>query len=416
MAERIASGVGGPPLARPQPLGAFPLPAGFLLVPGGEETEEARRELVAGRLPSRWPEALRAHELALAGDVAGALARLTGDDPVTRYNRFVMDPETEDPARLRADLGEPYGVLADVVAFTVGRAAEPPEPGTAGGEVAALVLAARASHALDRGDAARAARLLEDAVAEVPEEAAPLAGVLLAAAAGIRKDAEGPAPEVIGMLERALRLLDGTDLRVGQAEAHLTLALALHESAGDHPESLGRAVPHYQAALRLVTSDEAPEVWAAAHVNLATAYLTMPMRQASDRLRVAIAVRSLRSALKVYTRETHPVEWAGAQLNLANALVYAPSGHQADNLVEAVELYEAVLEARDRDRDPLGRARVLANQGNALAHLGMFDHARAKLAEARFLFEEGGDVDAVRTVRDVLDEIARQTALIKAKG
>ncbi|MEV5410739.1 hypothetical protein AB0K60_18075 [Thermopolyspora sp. NPDC052614] len=419
MAERTTpatNGSGSPPPARPQPLGAFPLPAGYLLVPGGEDTEEARRDLVAGRLPGRWPEALRAHELALAGDVAGALAHLTGDDPVTRYNRFVMDPEAEDPALLRRDLGEPYGVLADVVAFTVGRAAEPPEPGAADGEIAALALAARAGHAMDQGDPARAVRLLEEAVGKAPEEAAPLAGVLLAAAAGIRKDAEGPGPEVIAMLERALRLLDGTDLRVGRAEAHLTLALTLHESAGDRPDLLSRAVPHYQAALRLVTSDEAPEVWAAAHVNLATAYLTMPMREASDRLRVAIAVRSLRSALKIYTRETHPVEWAGAQLNLANALVYAPSGHQADNLVEAVELYEAVLEARPREQDPLGRARVLANQGNALAHLGMFDHARAKLAEARYLFEEGGDVDAVRTVRDVLDGIARQTALIKARG
>ncbi len=96
------------------------------------------------------------------------------------------------------------------------------------------------------------------------------------------------------------------------------------------------------------------------------------------------------------------------QLNLANSLVYTPSKHQADNLVEAVELYEAVLEARDRDTDPLGRARVLANQGNVLAHLGVFDQAKAKLYEARFLFEELGDDDSVRTVRGVLDEIARQ--------
>jgi len=240
--------------------------------------------------------------------------------------------------------------------------------------------------------------------------------VLLGAAAGIRKDAEGPTDEVIGALERAVELLDGTDLRVGRAETHLTLALARHEAAAGRPELLGRAVPHYQAALRLVTSGEAPLVWAAAHVNLAAAYLAMPMRQASDRLRVAIAMRSLRAALRVYTPEDHPAEWASTTLNLANALVYAPSAHQADNLVEAVELYEEVLRVRDRDTDPLGRARVLANQGNALAHLGVFDHATAKLAEARFLFEEFGEVDAVRAVRDVLDGIARRTALAKADG
>lgn len=420
MAEQMISErttrTGAVPLARPQPLGAFPLPAGFLLVPAGPDTEQARRDLVAGRLPERWPEALRAHELALAGDVAGALAHLTGDAPVTRYNRYVMDPDGENPAHLREELGEPYGVLVDVVAFTVGRAPEPPPMGAADGEVAALLLSAQASHAVDQGDTARAVALLEEAARRVPDEARPLAGVLLGAAAGIRKDAEGSGPEVIGTLERALGLLEGTDLRVGRAELHLTLALALHESAADRPDLLGRAVPHYQAALRLVTSDEAPQVWAAAHVNLAAAYLTMPMRQASDKLRMAIAMRSLRSALKVYTREDYPAEWASTQLNLANALVYAPSAHQADNLVEAVELYEEVLQARDRDTDPLGRARVLANQGNALAHLGMFDHATAKLTEARSLFEEFGEFDAVRTVRDVLDGIARQTTLTKADG
>jgi hypothetical protein len=150
---------------------------------------------------------------------------------------------------------------------------------------------------------------------------------------------------------------------------------------------------------------------AAAHADLATAYLTMPMTEASSQLRLGVAAQSLRSALKVYTPQEYPEQWASVQLNLANSLVYTPSSHQGDNLVEAVELYEAVLAARDRDTDPLGRARVLSNQGNVLAHLGAFDHAKAKLYDARYLFEELGDHDSVRTVRGVLDEISRQQAL-----
>ena len=67
-------------------------------------------------------------------------------------------------------------------------------------------------------------------------------------------------------------------------------------------------------------------------------------------------------------------------------------------------------EARDRDVDPHGRARVLANQGNVLAHLGLFDQAKARLYEARFLFEEHGDTESVRAVRGVLDEISREGA------
>ena len=39
------------------------------------------------------------------------------------------------------------------------------------------------------------------------------------------------------------------------------------------------------------------------------------------------------------------------------------------------------------------------------------DDAKAKLYEARFLFEELGDDDSVRTVRGILDEIARQGVL-----
>ena len=45
---------------RPQPLGAFPLPVGYLLVPASPDTEEARLALLAGQIP-QWPAALLAH-------------------------------------------------------------------------------------------------------------------------------------------------------------------------------------------------------------------------------------------------------------------------------------------------------------------------------------------------------------------
>jgi len=409
-AERVQADLDLP--VRPQPLGVFSLPAGLLLIPAGPDTEDVRAGLVEGRLPAEWPASLRAHELAHAGDFDGARDALIGDDPVTRYNRFVIDPDTEDVDRLRADLGE-YAVLVDIVAFTLGRTDTPPELTGATGELEALALAAQATHVLGEGDTDQALDLLTKA-ADLPI-ARPLSGILLGSAAGVRKDALGPGPEVTATLQRALKLLDGTDVRIGQSELHLTLALTLHELAGERGDLLTQAIKHYHSALQLVTSTEAPEMWAGAHANLATAYLTMPMTEASDQLRLGVAVQSLRKALTIYTAETHPERWASCQLNLANALVYAPSTHQGDNLVEAVELYEAVLEVRDRASDPGGRARVLANQGNVLAHLGMFDHAKAKLYEARFIFEELLDGESVRAVRGVLDEIARQTALTRTQ-
>jgi tetratricopeptide (TPR) repeat protein len=259
--------------------------------------------------------------------------------------------------------------------------------------------------------------LLERAIAAAGPGCAALAGVLQGAMAMLLKQQDGVPPQqraqqVIGALQAGIGLLAGTDLRVGLAEQHLELGATFHELAGDdRPDLLGAAVQQYHDALQAVAKDEAPELFAATHANLAAAYLTMPMQQASDQLRLGVALASLREALTVYTPQTHPQRWASVQLNLANALVYAPSTHQGDNLVEAVELYEAVLATRDRDSDPIGYARVLANQGNALAHLGMFDHARGKLVEARFLFEEFKQYDAVTSVRGVLDEIARRTTM-----
>ena len=400
---------------RPQPLGAFGLPLGYLLIPAGEDTEPARRALLSGCLPEHWPARLSAHRHALAGDRAAALAALDGTDPVTRYNRFVLDADdVTDLDGLRADLGE-FGVLVDVVSFAVGRTDAVPQHTDLDGELAAVVLAAQASATL-ADDPAAAITALDAAVERARDVSRPLAGVLLGATASvcIQTDEPGEAHERI---ERALRLLDGADgLPVERAELHLTAAGLLHEQAQENPGLMARAIPHYHAALQLVRREDAPLLWASAHANLATAYLTMPMVEASGQLRLGVAAQSLRSALTVYTREDHPEQWASVQLNLANSLVYTPSKHQADNLVEAVELYEAVLEARDRNTDPLGRARVLANQGNVLAHLGAFDEAKAKLYEARSLFEELGDGESVRAVRGVLDEIARQVTLNRTES
>src|SRR5262249_48719304 len=143
-------------------------------------------------------------------------------------------------------------------------------------------------------------------------------------------------------LVRAVNALDDADgLRISRAEIHLCLAEILHEPAQQRPELLSRAIPHYHSALQLVLRDDAPQVWAAAHAGLGAAYLTAPMVEASDQLRLGVAAQSLRSALTVYTEDEYPQQWARVQLNLANSLVYTPSRHQAENLLEAIELYEA---------------------------------------------------------------------------
>lgn len=395
-------------VTRPQPLGVFGLPLGYLLIPAGQDTDAARAALLAGCLPEVWPERMTAHRHACAGDRDAALAALTGDDPVSRYNRFVLDPDSVSSDVVRAGLGE-LGVLVDVVQFVLGRSDAVPDADGLDGELAATVLAVAASAAVDAHAPTKAVVILDAAAQAATPVSRALAGVLAGAAAGLCRDAGDPS--AVGRFERALTLLGGADgLKVARAELHLAAAGVLHEQAAQRPELMPSAIPHYHSALQLIRREDAPLLWASGHADLATAYLTMPMVEASSQLRLGIAAQSLRQALTVFTRDEHPQRWASVQLNLANSLVYTPSRHREENLVEAVEIYEAVLEARDRETDPGGRARVLANQGNVLAHLGAFDQAKAKLYEARFLFEELGDTDAVRSVRGVLDEISREGA------
>lgn len=396
---------------RPQPLGVLPLPAGYLLIDddgSDPAVTHVRETLVAGRTVSDWPDRLRGVELAHAGRAGDAFAAFDTESAVGRYNRFVLRPDGVDLGALRRDLPAGLAPMVDLVAYAVGLLDSPPEVGSATREVAALIMSAQASHAMESGRPDLALVLLDRAVDEAG--CAPLTAVLLGSAGAIAADADHDPDAAVARLSEALRLLGDTDLVLARAELHYQLGQVLHGLAAAGRRPLTEAVGHYYDVVQLVDREDAPELWAAAQLSLGTAYLTMPMIEASDQLRSGIAMQSLRAAMEVFTQEQHPHEWASAQINLANALVYAPSTRQGDNLVEAVERYEQVLRVRDPDTDPLGYARLLANQGNALAHLGIFDHAKAKLYEARALFEQHGQVDAVMAVRQVLDAIAHEAA------
>ena len=415
-------------LARPQPLGVFGLPSGYLLIPADPAFDEVRLALVAGRRPDAFPDGLTWYERALDGDLDGALAGLpssagTADDPLVTANRLVLDPSPEAFVRLRAEaaaVGDPsFAAHVDTLGFILGLLPEPPAaPGEGGadgvdgqidGEVAAMVLAARAVLALEQRDRAAAVDLLEAAAQAAHPVSPALAGQLMGQLANAQLD-DGGADRAAVTFEAALDLLAGTDLNVSRAELHVAAGALFQERSEAAPRLMAQAINHYHQAMALVDAATAPETFAVANANLGLAYLMMPMNEASDQLRMGVAVQSMREALKYFTAETHPERWSSTQLNLANALVYLPSKHQADNIAEAVGLYQEVLERRDAERDPLGRARVLANQGNALAHLGHLDDAASRLQEARSLFVAYDEHDAAHTVASLLDDLARHRA------
>jgi hypothetical protein len=396
---------------RPRAVAAFPGAVGYLLVDAAPESEELRTlELLhAGRLPEQWPDSLTGIRLALDGEFAAAAATYGGPGIVNRVNRFILAPDAAELPALRADVDPRLLGLVDALAFELGLLDDPPALEGSTAEIAALVLAARASHALAEGDPVEAVDLLRLAAAAVTPISPAAGGIMLGTAGAVAAGhpAAGLDPE--NDLRAAVNLLASTELVGPRAELHFQLGSVLHERAAAADLPPQEAIHHYHCTLQLIDEHSAPYLWASAHLNLGTAYLVMPMVQASDQLRVGIATQSLRSALGVFTREAYPQQWASAQINLANALVYMPSTHRAENLVEAVGLYEQVLEHRDGSADPIGRARLLSNVGNALAHLGVFEDAKARLYEARYLFETENDLDGVMTVRSILDEVARET-------
>lgn len=399
-------------LARPQPVGVFPLPAGYLLIDARPEHDDVRTSLVQGRRPAVLPESLRYYELALDGDLDGSLAALAGDDPITLVNRLVLAPDRTLLEQLRAFDDPALRVHIETVAFIVGLSAEPPDPDSADGEFAAMAFAAQATRALEDNDRSRAVEQLEEAAQAAHTVSKPMAGQLLGQLANAQLD-EGGAKRASVTFQAALDAMSGTDLFEARAELHVAAGAMFQEMTEAAPHLMQQAINHYHQAMALVTAQTAPETFAIANANLGLAYLMMPMNEASDQLRMGVAVQSMRVALDHFTPQTHPDRWSSTQLNLANALVYMPSKHQADNLAEAVGLYEGVLQHRDRHSDPLGRARVLTNQGNALAHLGAFDDAKSKLHEARTIFEEFDDEAAVRMVRSILDEIAKHESVLR---
>jgi tetratricopeptide (TPR) repeat protein len=394
------------PGPRPQPIGALPWPAGMLLLPDTGASAEISRGLLVGTVPEIWPDELTFVALALDDNPEGAAASIDGDDPVSRYNRAVLLGGDEAWTRLAAETEGELRALVDTARFSVGLLDEPPAADQLDGEVLAVVGSARASASMERGDFVTAVDELAAAAQAARDAGSPiLAASLDLTRAELTRERIGDPAAASRIADLAVQRLPLTASSELRAELQVTRALARQELAGTDRGALLAVVADLQEATKVFREETYPEMFAIINQHLALAYLVMPMSSEGDRIRVGVAVNSLRAALRVFTPDTHPVAWSSTQLNLANALQYLPSVHQQANLEEAVQLYEEVLMYRDPEKDPLGYARILANQGNALGHLGVFSHARERLTAAREIFVQYDDGDAVAGVDDVLESL-----------
>ncbi|MFN3372745.1 MAG: hypothetical protein ACK44M_04145 [Chloroflexus sp.] len=401
---------------RPQPLGVFPLPAGYLVLPPSDNPAAgpALAALLRGEIPAEWPPEWQFYAHALAGEVSAALAALPPThDLVTRYNRYVLAGAPADDLMFHTLLEGELACLQGVAAFTMGHRREPPPLAGATGEVRALALVAHAAAAIEQGDIPAADRHFAEAIAAAAPVSPVLAGQIALNRAELAIQHGGELTLITRWLQQAIDYIPPESHSEVRARAAAQLGQLLQEHANGQRGPLQAAVRCYQEALRFYQRETHPLEFAFIQNNLALAYLAMPMTEAGDRLRGAIAVQALRAALSVYDPDQHPHEWTSARLNLANALQYVHSARPAEHLLEAVAIYEDLLQRRDPIADPAGYARILANLGNALAHLGIFAEARERLLQAEQLFAQIGDEPAMMTVRELLANIDQHEAVGK---
>jgi tetratricopeptide (TPR) repeat protein len=396
---------------RPQPVGLFPFPTSHLLLPATDSpvAEAARQSLLLGELAAFVPDEWLFFVAAARGQTAESLGRLGGDDAVTRYNRFVLAPTVEGLAAIES-AGDPVlAALSRFAAFAHGLVDDLPEASLLDGELLAVALVTTAAARIEQGRVAEACQVLQAAAAAAAATSPVLAALMEMQTADLLAQSGGGAAAVAGHLKAAVGLAEHARLPLLQAELWSKLGIALQQvgSDGSRPVLL-EAVRCYQRALHAgVTEADQPEWFAQIQNNLGLAYLSMPAREAGDTLRTGIAVQSFRQALKAYDRERDPDMWSSVRMNLASALQYLPSSHREENLMQAVEAYEEVLQVRTEARDPVAHARVLLNQSNALAHLGIFKPAIEKIADAYKLFSWHEHFEEAAAAKELHDQIAR---------
>lgn len=356
-------------LPRPQPLGVLPIPAGLLLIADGEDTNPIRQLLCAGRLPTAWPTELAHVSLALAGDFDGAIASISGDDPISSVNRFVLRPDRRAYEAL--DLPDiSLRRMADAVAYVVGIIDAPPSAVGIDGEFAGFVHLVRASHRFVSGDTSGAVIELSDGAAAAMTDSPILAGHLLATLAQTLHRCGGASASVLCHYDDALTRFHGSDHLETIAELWLHRALAAHELSVTKRELLAEAIEGYQRALGLFDRVRHGQQTALARANLARAFHALPATDARHRLRAGLTI----SATAPLTRMTDSARRRPA----ADAIgPNRPAVGAEPGLIGAIGRYESLLGSTGAriasDAATLNWALLLAEHRAALDHLNIAD-------------------------------------------
>ena len=132
------------------------------------------------------------------------------------------------------------------------------------------------------------------------------------------------------------------------------------------------------------------------------------MVEASDTLRKAVAVQSFREALEGLSGGYLPGRTGERETELSKrAQAFAVVSIPEENLMQSVEIYEELLQARSRAEDPGGLcASCWPTKPMHWRISGLFSQSLEKANEAYKLFHWHNEADAANSVLELVGERA----------
>lgn len=182
----------------------------------------------------------------------------------------------------------------------------------------------------------------------------------------------GDYEDVIARVDRTLPRARAAGLGLAVGLMHSQRATAyVFRRQGDRAENLDQAIADYEAASRLVVSDEQR---AEVLMHGGVAYMERVNGDKAENIEQAIAL--LREAFSELDSKSPPELGAIVRTNLAAALLRRERGEQSEALAEAASLCRSALKYRSPERSGRDWAYSQINLGHALeqlAQLGMVD-------------------------------------------
>ena len=230
------------------------------------------------------------------------------------------------------------------------------------------------------------------------------AGLLLLDAAHIATISESYS-EALGYLTKAIRIFETEGLSELAGNAHYRKGALLYTWAQNgNPQFFKPAVESYQAALKIFTKANAPDVFADIHHNLGVLYTDMPAEHKKKSIWAGVAVASFEEALTFFTKENYPHQYGMICNNFGNAFTKFPQAVLTDNHEKALYYYQEALDVRTAEQ-PYERAITLLN----------FLEASWKVGNDPDAFNEARYTDMLNKANEVKQLVEEEELLSEAE-